>query len=102
MPAACWSAGLACMHMGPCLPAQDYYGNDMPWLAVPYEKATIRTSLSRRHSVLGIPCLVILGPDGKVGVEGAFWDAGYLSAAGARCQLALLTCHMGARARRRS
>ncbi|XP_051139116.1 probable nucleoredoxin 2 [Andrographis paniculata] len=36
----------------------------MPWLALPYGDANVRT-LVRHFDVRRIPCLVILGPDGK-------------------------------------
>ncbi|GAV75495.1 Thioredoxin_8 domain-containing protein [Cephalotus follicularis] len=36
----------------------------MPWLALPYGDPTIK-NLTKHFDVRGIPCLVILGPDGK-------------------------------------
>ncbi len=45
---------------------QDYYLNNMPWLSIPYEKADLRASLSRRFNVLGIPTLAIIDSTGQV------------------------------------
>lgn len=38
----------------------------MPWLAVPFAQASHRNGLSRKFSVMGIPCFVLLGSDGTV------------------------------------
>ena len=40
-----------------------YFGS-MPWLALPYGEAQMK-KLTRHFDVQGIPCLVIIGPDGK-------------------------------------
>ncbi|CAI0382441.1 unnamed protein product, partial [Linum tenue] len=40
------------------------YFSLMPWLALPFGDANIR-SLAKHFDVQGIPCLVILGPDGR-------------------------------------
>ncbi|CAL1383827.1 unnamed protein product [Linum trigynum] len=40
-----------------------YYAQ-MPWLALPFGDSNIKT-LAKHFDVQGIPCLVILGPDGK-------------------------------------
>ncbi|KAF9683182.1 hypothetical protein SADUNF_Sadunf05G0185800 [Salix dunnii] len=42
----------------------DSYFNSMPWLALPFGDPAIKT-LAKHFDVKGIPCLVILGPDGK-------------------------------------
>ncbi|XP_065880412.1 probable nucleoredoxin 2 isoform X2 [Euphorbia lathyris] len=40
------------------------YFNTMPWLTLPHQDTTIKT-LAKHFDVKGIPCLIILGPDGK-------------------------------------
>lgn len=40
------------------------YFSTMPWLAIPYGDPTIK-NLAKYFDVQGIPCLVIIGPDGK-------------------------------------
>jgi len=42
----------------------DSYFNSMPWLALPFGDPANKT-LAKHFDVKGIPCLVILGPDGK-------------------------------------
>ncbi|TKY75279.1 nucleoredoxin 2 [Spatholobus suberectus] len=42
----------------------DSYLSSMPWLALPFGDAEIK-NLVRHFNVQGIPCLVIIGPDGK-------------------------------------
>ncbi|KAI4316985.1 hypothetical protein L6164_024902 [Bauhinia variegata] len=42
----------------------DSYFSSMPWLALPFGDPEIK-NLVRHFDVQGIPCLVILGPDGK-------------------------------------
>ncbi|KAI4336742.1 hypothetical protein L6164_015231 [Bauhinia variegata] len=42
----------------------DSYFSSMPWLALPFGDPEIK-KLARHFDVQGIPCLVILGPDGK-------------------------------------
>lgn len=42
----------------------DSYFNSMPWLALPFGDPNIK-NLAKHFDVKGIPCLVILGPDGK-------------------------------------
>ncbi|XP_027355338.1 probable nucleoredoxin 2 [Abrus precatorius] len=42
----------------------DSYYNSMPWLALPFGDPEIK-NLARHFNVQGIPCLVIIGPDGK-------------------------------------
>lgn len=37
----------------------------MPWLAIPFKEHEVRSALSGRFSVMGIPRLVIVGPDGE-------------------------------------
>lgn len=44
---------------------EEYFAQ-MPWLAVPFEDASLQRRLSERFGVQGIPRLVILGPDGAV------------------------------------
>jgi len=41
-----------------------YYG-EMPWVALPYDKRDLKTTLNKKYKVQGIPSFVILGPDGK-------------------------------------
>ncbi|OIW14809.1 hypothetical protein TanjilG_05430 [Lupinus angustifolius] len=42
----------------------DSYYSKMPWLALPFKDPEIK-NLARHFDVQGIPCLVIIGPDGK-------------------------------------
>ncbi|XVF63635.1 hypothetical protein PTKIN_Ptkin09bG0102400 [Pterospermum kingtungense] len=42
----------------------DSYFASMPWLALPFGDPTVR-SLAKYFDVQGIPCLIIIGPDGK-------------------------------------
>merc|ERR1712216_7709 len=42
----------------------DYYG-EMPWVALPFDKKDLKTALSKKYKVQGIPSFVILGPDGR-------------------------------------
>ncbi|EEF52780.1 probable nucleoredoxin 2 isoform X4 [Ricinus communis] len=42
----------------------DSYFNTMPWLALPFGDPTIKT-LTKYFDVQGIPCLIIIGPNGK-------------------------------------
>jgi len=42
----------------------EYYG-EMPWVALPFDKRDLKTTLSKKYKVQGIPSFVILGPDGK-------------------------------------
>ncbi|XP_015887747.1 probable nucleoredoxin 2 [Ziziphus jujuba] len=42
----------------------DSYFNTMPWLALPFGDPNIK-NLAKHFDVKAIPCLVILGPDGK-------------------------------------
>lgn len=49
----------------PTQPSQEYFAQ-MPWLAVPFDDASLQRRLSERFGVQGIPRLVILGPDGAV------------------------------------
>eukprot|EP00879_Flechtneria_rotunda_P006558 GHRR01006891.1.p1 GENE.GHRR01006891.1~~GHRR01006891.1.p1 ORF type:complete len:208 (+),score=49.63 GHRR01006891.1:71-625(+) len=42
------------------------YFATMPWLAVPFQDDQLRSVLSRKFKVNGIPHLVVLGPDGTV------------------------------------
>jgi len=42
----------------------DYYG-EQPWVALPYDQRDMKSSLSKKYKVQGIPTFVILGPDGK-------------------------------------
>jgi nucleoredoxin len=42
-----------------------YFG-EQPWAALPYQARDIKTALSKKYKVQGIPTLVILGPDGEV------------------------------------
>ncbi|XWS20910.1 hypothetical protein CRYUN_Cryun30bG0009900 [Craigia yunnanensis] len=42
----------------------DSYFGTMPWLALPFGDPTVR-SLAKYFDVQGIPCLIIIGPDGK-------------------------------------
>lgn len=41
----------------------EYYA-EQPWLSVPYESRAERLALNKKYKVSGIPCLVIVGPDG--------------------------------------
>lgn len=43
---------------------QEYFAR-MPWLAIPFEEHTVRQQLSSKFSVMGIPRLVIVAPDGE-------------------------------------
>lgn len=42
----------------------EYYG-EMPWKALPYADRDLKSSLSKKYKVQGIPTLVIVGEDGK-------------------------------------
>ncbi|EOY15117.1 PREDICTED: probable nucleoredoxin 2 isoform X2 [Theobroma cacao] len=42
----------------------DTYFGSMPWLALPFGDPSIK-SLAKYFDVQGIPCLIIIGPDGK-------------------------------------
>jgi len=42
------------------------YFKEMPWLALPFSARELKTQLSSKFKVSGIPALIILGPDGKV------------------------------------
>ncbi|KAK7855861.1 probable nucleoredoxin 2 isoform X1 [Quercus suber] len=42
----------------------DSYFNKMPWLALPFGDPTVK-ELAKHFDVRGIPCLIIIGPDGK-------------------------------------
>ncbi|XP_075639723.1 putative nucleoredoxin 2 isoform X1 [Castanea sativa] len=42
----------------------DSYFNGMPWLALPFGDPTVK-ELAKHFDVRGIPCLIIIGPDGK-------------------------------------
>ncbi|XP_050267750.1 probable nucleoredoxin 2 isoform X1 [Quercus robur] len=42
----------------------DTYFNTMPWLALPFGDPTVK-ELAKHFDVHGIPCLIIIGPDGK-------------------------------------
>lgn len=59
------------------------YFSKMPWLAVPFSDSDARDHLNELFEVNGIPCLMILGEDGKVlsdsGVEiiGEYGVEGY-------------------------
>lgn len=44
----------------------DEYHDSMPWLAVPYEEESLRSKLSGKFKVKGIPTFVMLGEDGSV------------------------------------
>lgn len=44
---------------------QEYF-QDMPWKGVPFEDALVRKRLSQHFKVMGIPTLVLVGPDGRV------------------------------------
>ncbi|GLC52302.1 hypothetical protein PLESTB_000606800 [Pleodorina starrii] len=44
----------------------DSYYDEMPWMAIPYTETAHRSGLGRRFSVMGIPTLVILSPEGHV------------------------------------
>lgn len=46
--------------------AFDEYLADQPWLAVPYSARDIKTKLSKKFKVSGIPTLVIVGGDGEL------------------------------------
>lgn len=45
----------------------------MPWIAIPFGDARIN-ALKTKHNVSGIPCLVVLKPDGTVLSENARGD----------------------------
>lgn len=49
------------------LAVQDYFGK-MPWAALPFEDRAAAERLNTLFGVYGIPRLVIVGPDGEVGV----------------------------------
>lgn len=42
------------------------YFEQMPWLAVPFDDHALRQWLNSKYGVMGIPRLVIVGPDGEV------------------------------------
>ena len=42
----------------------DDYLEDMPWIAVPFAQDSHRSGLASEFGVTGIPCLVLLRPDG--------------------------------------
>lgn len=42
-----------------------YFG-EQPWVALPYGEREVKNTLSKKYKVEGIPCFVILGPDGKL------------------------------------
>lgn len=42
------------------------YFSEMPWLALPFADRDRKQKLSQQFRVTGIPCLVILGPDGQL------------------------------------
>ncbi|PNW71279.1 hypothetical protein CHLRE_16g647534v5 [Chlamydomonas reinhardtii] len=44
----------------------DNYYEEMPWMSIPYGESSHRQGLARRFSVMGIPTLVILSPEGHV------------------------------------
>lgn len=46
-------------------PSFDSYFSTMPWLALPFGDTETKKKLARHFDVQGIPCLVIIGPDGK-------------------------------------
>lgn len=39
-----------------------FYGQQMPWLAIPFSDLETKKALNRKYDVEGIPCLVILQP----------------------------------------
>lgn len=41
------------------------YHASMPWLAIPFSDLEMKKALNRKFDVEGIPCLVILHPDGN-------------------------------------
>ncbi|KAK9805284.1 hypothetical protein WJX72_010971 [[Myrmecia] bisecta] len=47
------------------------YFKDMPWLALPFKDSKLRNSVAQTFGVMGIPTLVLLGPDGKILNENA-------------------------------
>jgi mannosyl-glycoprotein endo-beta-N-acetylglucosaminidase len=54
------------------------YFSTMPWLALPFEPANIRATLSRGFAVSGIPALVLLGANGStLTTEGRQWFTQY-------------------------
>lgn len=48
---------------------EEYYGS-MPWLAIPFEKKSLRNELSDRYGVEGIPTLLLLDETGVYNAEG--------------------------------
>lgn len=44
---------------------QEYYGT-MPWLAVPPQRKDITSALPTKYGIMGIPCLLILSPEGEL------------------------------------
>uniref|UniRef100_A0A7S1QQ79 protein-disulfide reductase n=1 Tax=Alexandrium catenella TaxID=2925 RepID=A0A7S1QQ79_ALECA len=46
----------------------EYYGS-MPWAALPYNQRDLKGKVAGRHSITGIPALVVLKPDGTVACE---------------------------------
>lgn len=51
---------------------QDAYNNFrkcMPWLAIPFSDLETKKALNRKFDVEGIPCLIILQPNGNKGDE---------------------------------
>ncbi|KAI6688395.1 hypothetical protein NL676_025223 [Syzygium grande] len=47
------------------LSAFSSYYSSMPWLAIPFSDLESKKALSRKFDVEGIPCLIILQPDGN-------------------------------------
>ena len=44
----------------------DSYYAEHPWLALPYTRRDLKTKLSKKFKVQGIPTLVILSPEGEL------------------------------------
>lgn len=47
---------------------KSYFG-EMPWLALPYANKSAKERLSKMFGVGGIPCLIILHPDGTIDTD---------------------------------
>lgn len=50
------------------------YFEEMPWLAVPFSSAQLRTQLGTRYGVAGIPKLLLVKKNGSVASEGCRSD----------------------------
>ncbi|CAF1007665.1 unnamed protein product [Didymodactylos carnosus] len=47
----------------------EYFHQEMPWKAIPYEDRDRKNKLSKQYKIRGIPSLIVLKPDGSVLTE---------------------------------